>query len=180
MKTKKVHAKPAKKDAKISKLNFALLCDSSLRPLRETFIGISKLLTFLTCWFVLGSCAEKVSTVWVDDLSMVSFSEGIRPVKVKGTYASDTIRIGGVRFNRGFGSITTAVFAFNLEGNARRFTAEVGADDKANKDIPIKFYVVGDRKVLFESGAMKVGDSAKKIDLNQATLQQASYQVNLE
>ena len=166
MKTKKIHAKPAKKDAKISKLNFALLCDSSLRPLRETFIGISKLLTFLTCWFVLGSCAEKVSTVWVDDLSMVSFSEGIRPVKVKGSYTSDTIRIGGVRFNRGFGSITTAVFAFNLEGNARRFTAEVGADDKANKDIPIKFYVVGDRKVLFESGAMKVGDPAKKIDLN--------------
>lgn len=128
--------------------------------------NISKLIPLLTCCMIFGSCAEKVADVWVDDLSMVSFSEGIRPVKVKGNYLSDTIRIGGVRYNRGFGSITTAVFPFNLNGNARRFKAEVGADDKANKDIPIKFYVVGDRKVLFESGEMRVGDPAKKIDLN--------------
>jgi len=162
MKTKKFHAKFVKKDAKNFNLVFALLCGSSLRHLRETGTRISKLLTVLTCCMILGSCTEKVSVVWVDDLSMVSFSEGIRPVKVKGNYLSDTIRIGGVRYTRGFGSITTAVFPFNLNGNGRRFTAEVGADDKANKDIPIKFYVVGDRKVLFESGEMRVGDPAKK------------------
>jgi alpha-galactosidase len=127
---------------------------------------VSKLITLLTCWMIFGSCSEKVSVVWLDDLNMVMFSEGIRPVKVKGNYVSDTIRIGGVRYNRGFGSITTAVFPFNLNGNARRFTAEVGADDRANKDIPIKFYVIGDRKVLFESGEMRVGDPAKKVDLN--------------
>jgi alpha-galactosidase len=127
---------------------------------------ISKLITLLTCWMIFGSCSEKVSIVWLDDLNMVMFSEGIRPVKVKGNYVTDTIRIGGVRYIRGFGSITTAVFPFNLNGNARRFTAEVGADDRANKDIPIKFFVVGDRKVLFESGEMRVGDPAKKVDLN--------------
>jgi alpha-galactosidase len=127
---------------------------------------ISKLFTLLACCMIFGSCHEKVSVVWVDDLSMVSFSEGIRPVKVKGNYLSDTIRIGGVSYPRGFGSITTAVFPFNLNGNARRFTAEVGADDKANKAIPIKFFVLGDGKVLFESGGMKPGDPAKKIDLD--------------
>jgi alpha-galactosidase len=58
------------------------------------------------------------------------------------------------------------VFPFFLNGNARRFTAEVGADDKGNKEIPIRFYVVGDKKVLFESGEMRVGDAAKKIDLD--------------
>jgi alpha-galactosidase len=127
---------------------------------------VSKLITLLTCWMIFGSCSEKVSVVWVDDLNMVMFSEGIRPVKAKTNYLSDTISIGGVHYKRGFGSITTAVFPFYMNGNARRFTAEVGPDDKANKDIPIKFYVVGDKKVLFESGEMRVGDPAKKIDLN--------------
>ena len=125
----------------------------------------------LACWIAVGSCSVKTTDVWVDDLNMVSFSEGIRPVKVKGNYLSDTITIGGVHYNRGFGSITTAVFPFSLNGNGRRFTAEVGADDRANKDIPMKFYVVGDKKVLFESGAMRVGDRAKKIDLDLTGIQ---------
>jgi alpha-galactosidase len=126
----------------------------------------SKFIICVSCWFVLLSCSENVSTVWLDDLGLVSFSEGIRPVKAKGSYLSDTIRIGGIRYQRGFGSITTSVLSFNLKGNARRFTAMVGADDRANKNIAIKFYVLGDRKVLFESGEMKTGDPAKKIDLN--------------
>ncbi len=128
--------------------------------------GVTKLLILISFWLFFGSCQEKGSIVWVDDLRIVSFSEGIRPVKAKGSYMKDTIRIGGVPYRRGIGSITTAVFPFFLNGNGLRFTAEVGADDLANKAIPIKFYVIGDRKILFESGEMKVGDRAKKIDVN--------------
>ena len=126
----------------------------------------ANLIKLLLSCAIFTSCTEKVSTVWVDDLQMVSFSEGIRPVKVKGSYAKDSIRIGGVSYARGIGSITPAVFPFCLDGNARRFTAEVGADDSGNRAIPIRFYVVGDQKILFESGEMRVGDPAKKIDLN--------------
>src|SRR5690606_15778614 len=35
-----------------------------------------------------------------------------------------------------------------------------------NRDIPIQFYVLGDKKVLFESGEMKPGDPAKEINLD--------------
>jgi alpha-galactosidase len=127
---------------------------------------ISKVFALFICCIILGSCAEKGSEVWLDDLTMVSFSEEIRPVKTKSSYMSDTIHIAGVSYQRGIGSITPAVFPFLLNGNALKFTAEVGADDKANKDIAIKFYVVGDKKILFESGEMRVGDPAKKIDLD--------------
>ena len=129
---------------------------------------MKQIIRLLTVFFYLvtAGCTPKTTDIWLDDLKIVSFSEGIRPVNAKGSYIKDTIRIGGVHYQRGIGSITTAVFPFLLNGNARRFTAEVGADDKANKDIPIKFFVVGDKKVLFESGEMRVGDPAKKIDLN--------------
>lgn len=42
----------------------------------------------------------------------------------------------------------------------------VGADDKGNKEIPLKFYVIGDQKILFESGEMRIGDPAKKVDVD--------------
>ena len=129
---------------------------------------VSKFYIILSCCIIFGSCTknEVVTTVWLDDLHIESFSDGIRPVKPKISYGNNTISIGGVTYERGIGSITTNVFVFSLNGNAKRFMAEVGADDEGNKEIPVKFYVVGDRKVLFESGEMRVGDAAKKIDVN--------------
>ena len=124
------------------------------------------IILLVICGITVLSCSERVSTVWLDDLKMVSFNDGIRPVKLKVSYLEDTIRIGGTSYKRGVGAITNSIFAFDLKGSARRFVAEVGADDNANKDIPQKFFVVGDRKVLFESGPMKVGDPAKRINLD--------------
>lgn len=122
-------------------------------------------LTLLALLLIFGSCSEKTSTVWIDDLNLVEFSEGIRPVKAKSNYLTDTIRIGGSQYKRGFGSITPAVFPFLLDGNAKRFTAEAGPDDNGNKEALVRFFVLGDGKVLFESGEMKAGDKAIKIDL---------------
>ncbi len=123
------------------------------------------ILIFFSLLFT-GSCTQKVSTVWVDDLPIDSFSHGIRPVKAKTNYLTDTIRIAGKSFQRGVSGITPCIFFFELDENARRFAAEVGPDDSANKEIAQKFYVLGDRKILFESGEMRVGDPAKKIDVD--------------
>jgi len=130
-----------------------------------------KFFFLFSVWMAVCSCGAKRDNIWVDDLKLVDFSEGIRPVKAKSNYVSDTIRIAGVCFRRGVGGITPCLFSFYLNGQAVRFTAEVGADDSANKDIPVKFYVVGDRKILFESGEMKVGDPAKKVDVNLGGIQ---------
>lgn len=119
---------------------------------------------FLVLAFV--ACTEKTTIAWIDDLPLESFSQGIRPVKAKTSYLSDTIRIAGKTYQRGVGGITPCVFFFDLNANAKRFTAEVGVDDKANKEIAQKFYVVGDRKILFESGEMRIGDPAKKVDID--------------
>jgi alpha-galactosidase len=120
---------------------------------------------------VLSSCKENTSKLWLDDLKLDSFAQGIRPFKTKTNYRNDTISINGVHYQRGVGGITPSIFSFDLNGNARRFTAEVGVDDSANTQIQLKFYVIGDRKILFESGEMKVGDAAKKIDIDLTGIQ---------
>ena len=41
-----------------------------------------------------------------------------------------------------------------------------GADDAGNRDIPVRFQVLGDRRVLFDSGDMRIGDTPKTVDVD--------------
>jgi len=110
--------------------------------------------------------SQKINKVWLDDLPIQTFSNSIRPVQAKTNYSHDSILINKIFYKRGIGAQSVCILSFYVNKNAKRFTAMVGADDKGNKEIPIKFYVLGDGKILFESGEMKVGDEAKKVDVD--------------
>ena len=108
--------------------------------------------------------AQETRRVWLDSLDIHYFAEGLRPVSARTSYKSaEPIRINGVAYSRGVGVQTVSGLFMYLDGHARRFTAAVGADDQANKEIPVKFYVIGDGKILFESGEMRVGDAARRV-----------------
>lgn len=110
--------------------------------------------------------SQKMTTLFFDDLSLQTYSEGIRPVSTKSNYLHKTIKINGISYSRGFGAQSPCVLSFMLNGNASRFSAEVGVDDSANTAIPLTFYVLADQKILFQSKAMNVGDPAVKIDVD--------------
>ncbi len=110
--------------------------------------------------------SQKKTTLFLDDLSLQTYSEGIRPVIAKLNYLKNTIKIQGVSYSRGFGAQSPCVLSFMLDGNASRFSAEVGVDDSANRAIPLTFYVLADQKILFQSKPMNVGDAAIKIDVD--------------
>ncbi|MBI1343323.1 MAG: alpha-galactosidase [Terrimonas sp.] len=110
--------------------------------------------------------AQSLKKIWVDDLPVQEFSSSIRPVQAKTNYTHDSILIGRVYYPRGIGAQSVCILSLQLDRHATRFSAMVGADDKGNTDIPIRFYVIGDRKILFESGKMKVGDPARKVDVD--------------
>lgn len=120
-------------------------------------------LIVLTCFLSNTSYAQKNTKVWLDDLAIKSFSEGIPAVLPKTTAAGDSMLIGGKYFSRGVGVNATSILAFYLDGKATEFSALVGVDDKGNKDLPHTFYVVADRKVLFDSGEMRLGDAPKPV-----------------
>ena len=126
----------------------------------------SVLIVLSVLLIIFGACNQKTHTVWLDDLPIQAFSEGIRPVIAKSGYSKDSIRLNGKTYSRGVGAITPCVLAFALEGKAKLFSAEVGADDLGNKDIPLKFYVVGDQKVLFESREMRIGDAPVRVEVD--------------
>ncbi len=122
----------------------------------------------LAVWFLAlaGAGWAQPGELWLDDLPIQTFSEGLRPVSAKTNYSHDQIQMGGTAYARGVGVQSVCVLSFDLKRNARRFTALVGADDLGNKEIPVTFTVLGDKKVLFNSGEMRVGDPAKAIDVD--------------
>ncbi len=115
--------------------------------------------------------AQTTNTVWLDDLEIQTYSEGLRPVKAKHNYQDDTLRTKGVRYSRGLGAQSPCVLAFALNKQAKRFTALVGPDDMGNKDIALTFYVLGDGKVLFESREMSIGDAPVPVDVDLTGIQ---------
>jgi len=131
-----------------------------------------KWLTFFILLIASGtSYAQQTRSIWLDDLLIQTYSEGIRPVAAKGNYTGDSMRINRVHFSRGIGAQSVSVLSFFVNKNALNFTALIGADDQGNKEIPVKFYVIGDSKILFESKKFKVGDVAQKIEINLAGIE---------
>ena len=124
-------------------------------------------------------CAHKTTGIWLDDLKIKTFSEGIPSVSQKKNQAGDSIFIAGKYFERGIGVQSVSVLSFLLNGKAEQFSAMVGADDKGNKNMKVQFYVLGDQKILFESGDMKVGDAAKKVNVDLSGIQRMGLLVTV-
>lgn len=125
-------------------------------------------LLFMTCFWIGTSLgyAQQTSSVWMDDLSIRTFSEGIPAVLAKTSGSGDAIRMKGRSYSRGVGVNSISVLSFLLNGNAVTFSAVVGVDDMGRKDLAHRFYVIGDRKILFESREMKWGDAPREVKVN--------------
>lgn len=78
---------------------------------------------------------------------------------IRGSFMS----MGGVQYKHGVGTHAYSRMLINLKGKAKRFSAKVGLDDAAYIHASISFYVLGDKKILWESGLFKKGDAAKTI-----------------
>lgn len=123
-------------------------------------------LLFVLALLNTGIVAQKTKDVWLDDLPIKSFSEGIPAVLPKTNAAGDSMKIKGIYYIHGVGVNSTSVLTFYLNGMATEFSAIVGVDDRGIKNLPHKFYVIGDKKILFESGEMRWGDTPKDVNVN--------------
>lgn len=112
--------------------------------------------------FVL-SAAE---TVWLDTLELTSMRQGWGSPQVNRSIREKPLAIGGQTFERGVGTHANSTYRLLLKGGTERFTASVGVDDHANGPGSVVFQVVADGKRVFNSGAMKPGQPAKRVDVD--------------
>jgi alpha-galactosidase len=76
------------------------------------------------------------------------------------------LSVGGKKFDHGVGTHAISHMRLDLNGMAKRFTGFVGIDDEARDRASVEFYVLGDKKVLWQSGILKKGDAAKNVDVD--------------
>ncbi len=124
------------------------------------------IITFCLINSFLAASSQQKNTLWLDELDVKYFSEGIPGINTNTNQGGGPMKIGGKDYSRGVGVQAVSVIPFLLDGHAERFIAEVGADDASNPKSTFKFYVVADKKVLFESKGMKAGDQPEKIDVD--------------
>jgi alpha-galactosidase len=124
------------------------------------------LIVIVTLLFAQQSFAQ---TIWLDELNLSAMECGWGTPEAKKSVEENPLTIAGQKFERGIGTHSISTFLLNLDGKGKRFTAFVGLDDEVvTGKGTAKFFVLGDRKILWESPVMKKGDTPAKIDVDLA------------
>ncbi len=108
----------------------------------------------------------KSQTIWLDKLDLSSMTAGWGTPQADKSIEGNTLTIAGQKFDRGIGTHAVSTYLLNLNNKGKKFTAYVGLDDEATKQGSVRFYVLGDKKVLWKSGIMKKGDKAERISID--------------
>jgi len=115
------------------------------------------------------SAGVNANSIYLSSLDLTKMHQDWGQPRADLSVDKNPLTIDGQQFARGIGTHAGSVFFISLDGRARRFEARVGFDDevksaKRRPMNPVQFKVLGDRKVLFDSGPIRVGDAAVPID----------------
>jgi alpha-galactosidase len=158
---------------------------------RKIFI-ISVLLTTL---IILIGCqagqakqskACSLKQVWLDQLDVSKVLSEAGKTQVNKSFDGNTITIREQKFERGLGTHAPSQLVLNLDGKAQRFSATVGVDDEIRSLQPqqqqrrsfrrrggtVDFKVVGDGKLLWQSGVLRTSSEPNVVDVNIAGVKQ--------
>jgi len=110
--------------------------------------------------------ARAAETVWLSALDLGKMRQGWGKPQIDRSIREKPLSIGGTWFAHGVGTHAVSTLWIELNG-AEKFVASVGLDDAAGSPKgSITFKIIGDGKVLWQSGVMRQGDAAKSIDLD--------------
>ena len=126
--------------------------------------GIAFTLTLLGALIAL-SPAARADEVSLTALDLSKMRQDWGKPQIDRSITEKPLVIGGRAFEHGVGSHASSYLRVELGGKCERFTAWVGVDDAASDRGSLTFLVYGDGKKLFDSGEMRCGDAAKRIDV---------------
>ena len=107
-------------------------------------------------------------TVAIDDLNLGTVTQAFwGPPQAGKSVTEQPLSLAGRKFERGLGTHAPGSYAINLHGTAKRFHAWVGVNDAAQGG-SVDFKLVGDGKVLWESGPIRGRETAKEAGVDLA------------
>jgi alpha-galactosidase len=116
--------------------------------------------------FLLTSCTGPKKTIFLDEFDLSGMKTGWGAPQINKSFRGTPLSVGNKEYIRGVGTVATSSFLISVNGKGKSFYSKVGVDNSSNESGSVIFYVLGDKKILWESGLMRKGDSIKVIDLN--------------
>ena len=135
--------------------------------------------------FFLFACSSPKLTIELGELDVSTFTSGSNSsiwnntviirgeseVKVNQSISGNPLSIAGTTYEKGVGVHANSEGYIRLSGEKGRFTAFVGIDDFAGgiergAKPSVVFYVFTNKGTAFNSGVMRAGDAAKRVDID--------------
>ncbi len=111
----------------------------------------------------------------LEDLDLSHMIQGWGKPQSKKSILGKPLRICGTEFQHGVGTHSLSLFAIDLKGAALSFKAYVGVDEEIRLEIPddkfldkgtANFMVFVDKKLVYDSGLMKVFDKPREVNVD--------------
>jgi hypothetical protein len=120
------------------------------------------------------------TSTYVSDLAWVSATAGWGTVQKDASIVGNPITLKGVVYPKGIGTHAASQIVYNLNGQYANFLSDVGIDDEeATRGTgSVDFQVIGDGKVLFDSGVLTNSSATVSINVSVAGVQQLTLVAN--
>jgi hypothetical protein len=114
------------------------------------------------------------TTTYLSDMTWVSATTGYGTIGLDKTISGNTITLNGVTYAKGLGTHAASQIIYNIAGQYNQFVSDVGIDDEEDKagTGSVEFQVIGDGKVLFDSGVMTNTSATQHIAVDVTGVQQ--------
>jgi alpha-galactosidase len=115
-----------------------------------------------------GHMVPTAKVVFLEKLDLGNIEQDWGQPQAAKSVENHPLTIAGEAFDHGVGTHANGRWRIDLKGAATAFAAKVGVDDDTKGKGSVKFEVWVDGKLAAESGLMKGGDKAKKIEVDLA------------
>lgn len=127
-----------------------------------------------------ATTSANAPTTQLSALNWVSATAGWGSVQKNLSVAGNPITLKGVVYPSGLGTHAVSQIVYNVQGAFSTFLSDVGIDDEEATGGPaaVDFQVIGDGKVLFDSGVLTTTSPTKSINVSVAGVQQLTLLAN--
>ena len=128
-------------------------------------------LTYMLFSLILIGSTYAQSTLRLEDLDISNVRQRSGNPRRISPKTGDSLRIGGVKFEHGLGTVAESIFELDLLGHANRFQSVVGVGDEAKNNGAVEFEVLADGRCIWSSGIMTKNTGRKMVDVDLTGMQ---------
>jgi alpha-galactosidase len=117
--------------------------------------------------FLIFSCSSETTIIPLTSLDLNFLTQGWGKPQIDKSVTGKQLSIAGTSYKTGLGTHSFSQIDIDLKRKGVRFTAFAGVDDDVTgRPGSVGFKISGDGTIIWESGLMKAGDPARKIDID--------------